>query len=117
MQITCPNCGEDIELIGSVAIKSEFGLGPNAIDARRKAGGFPEPVLDLTNRLLWLRRDVEEAMAKETEDKILDFVQELERSLATLPEGERQKAREMFTREMGSPRRAEREKEVRAKEG
>jgi hypothetical protein len=101
LHIKCPHCGEDIQLIGSVGIKKEFGLGPNAIDSRRKAGEFPEPVLDLTNRLLWLRQDVEDAMAKETEAKILDFVQDLERSLATLSEEDQKKARQMFADEMG----------------
>lgn len=100
MHILCPHCGEDIQLIGSVAIRREFGLGPNAIDARRKAGTFPEPVLDLTNRLLWLRRDVEDAMAKETETKILEFVSELEHSLEQLPEGEREKARELLAKQL-----------------
>jgi len=100
MQITCPNCGEDIELIGSVAIKKEFGLGPNAIEARRKEGNFPEPVLDLTNRLLWLRQDVANAMAKETEHKIMEFVSELERSLGKLPEGEREKAKELLAKQL-----------------
>jgi hypothetical protein len=100
MNIKCPHCGEDIQLIGSVGIKKEFGLGPNAIDARRKDGSFPEPVLDLTNRLLWLRQDVEEAMAKETETKIVEFVQELERSLATLPDEEREKALKMLAKEI-----------------
>src|SRR5207244_1490487 len=98
--IKCPHCGEDIELIGSVAIKREFGLGPNAIEARRRDGGFPEPVLDLTNRLLWLRQDVEEGMARETETKIVEFVHELERSLATLPKEEQEKAREMLTKQL-----------------
>jgi hypothetical protein len=100
MQITCPNCGEDIELIGSVAIKKEFGLGPNAIEARRKEGSFPEPVLDLTNRLLWLRQDVEDAMAKETERHIIQFVSKLERDLGKLPEGEREKARELLAKQL-----------------
>jgi hypothetical protein len=100
VHIKCPHCGEDIELIGSVAIKQEFGLGPNAIEARRREGNFPEPVLDLTNRLLWLRQDVEEAMAKETETKIVEFVQELERSLSTLPKEEQDKAREMLTKQL-----------------
>jgi hypothetical protein len=100
VHIKCPHCGEDIELIGSVAIKQEFGLGPNAIEARRREGNFPEPVLDLTNRLLWLRQDVEEAMAKETETKIVEFVHELERSLSTLPKEEQDKAREMLTKQL-----------------
>lgn len=100
MHITCPNCGEDIQLIGSIAIKKEFGLGPNAIEARRKNGEFPEPALDLTNRLLWLRRDVERAIAEETEAKIMDFVRELGRSLDTLPEDEREKALKMLAKEI-----------------
>ena len=100
MHIKCPHCGEDIQLIGSVAIKKEFGLGPNAIDARRKEGTFPEPVLDLTNRLLWLRQDVEDSMARETENKIMEFVSELERSLGQLPEDEREKARELLAKQL-----------------
>ena len=100
MHVQCPNCEENIELIGSVALKEEFGLGPNAISARREAGTFPEPVLDLTNRLLWLRQDVEDAMAKETETKILEFVSELERSLSTLPEDEQTKAREVLAKKL-----------------
>jgi len=100
MHIKCPHCGEDIQLIGSVAIKQEFGLGPNAIDARRKDGTFPEPVLDLTNRLLWLRQDVEDSMARETENKIMEFVSELERSLGQLPEDEREKARELLAKQL-----------------
>jgi len=100
MRIQCPHCEENIELIGSVVIKQEFGLGPNAIEARRAAGTFPEPVLDLTNRLLWLRQDVEEAMARETEIKILEFVSELERSLASLPEDEQAKAREVLAKKL-----------------
>jgi len=100
MQITCPNCGKDIQLIGSVAIKKEFGLGPNAVEQRRKNGTFPEPVLDLTNRLLWLRQDVEDAMAHETETKIIEFVSELERSLGKLPEDERAKARELLAKQL-----------------
>ena len=100
MHISCPHCGTDIELIGSVAIKNEFRLGPNAIEARRRDGGFPEPVLDLTNRLLWLRQDVEEAMARETEAEIVKFVHELERSLETLPEEKREKARQMLAKEL-----------------
>ena len=100
MHIKCPHCGEDIQLIGSVAIKQEFGLGPNAIDARRKDGAFPEPVLDLTNRLLWLRQDVEDAMARETESKIMEFVSDLERSLGQLPEDEREKARELLSKQL-----------------
>lgn len=100
MQFTCPNCGEDIHLVGSVAIKEEYGLGPSAIDARRKAGTFPEPVLNLTNRLLWVREAVEQAMARETEAKILDFVHELERSISTLPKDEQEKARQMLAKEL-----------------
>lgn len=100
MQIRYPHCGDDIDLIGSVTIKQEFGLGPNAIDARRKAGTFPEPVLDLTNRLIWLRSDVEEAVARETEVEIERFVHELEESLGKLPEDKREKARQMLAKEL-----------------
>lgn len=100
MELKCPHCGKDIQLIGSVGIKDEFGLGPNAIESRRKSGDFPEPVLDLTNRLLWFRQEVEAAMAREAESKIVDFVQQLERSLASLPEDERERAREMLAKEL-----------------
>jgi hypothetical protein len=100
MEFKCPNCGEDIQLIGSVAIKAEFGLGPNAIETRRARGEFPEPVLDLTNRLLWIRKEVEAAMARETEAKIVDFVHQIERSLSSLPEEEQEKARQILAKEL-----------------
>lgn len=96
----CPHCGQVIDLIGSVEIKEKYGLGPNAVESRRKDGTFPEPVLDLTNRLIWLRREVEDAATKATEARILDFVHDLERSLASLPEEEREKAREMLAKEL-----------------
>jgi len=100
MHIRCPHCKEDIELIGSVVLKKEFELGPNAVSARREVGTFPKPVLDLGNRLLWLRQDVEDAVAKETETKILDFVSEIERDLQRLPEDEQAKAREVLAKKL-----------------
>jgi predicted DNA-binding transcriptional regulator AlpA len=100
MEFNCPNCGEDIQLIGTAVIKREFGLGPSAIDTRRARGEFPEPVLDLTNRLLWIRKEVEAAMARETEAKIVDFVHQIEHSLSSLPEDEQEKVRQILAKEL-----------------
>lgn len=100
MKIKCPHCGKDVDLIGTVGIKQEFGLGPNAIETRREDNRFPAPVLDLGNRLLWFRSEVEAAMADEAEAKIVKFVQELEQSLESLPESEREKARRILARQL-----------------
>jgi len=100
MQIKCPHCGEDIQLIGSVAIKHEFKLGPNAVETRRKNGDFPEPVLDLGNRLLWIRQHVVDAIAKERRREIVNVVQQLEQTLSMLSPEEQEEARRALAREI-----------------
>lgn len=99
-QLPCPHCGEIVSLIGSVVIEDEFKLGPAAVKSRRDAGTFPEPVLDLTNRLLWLRSDVEAAIAKETQGKVVEFVQEIEDLIERLPPDQREKARQLLADEL-----------------
>jgi hypothetical protein len=89
-----PTATRFIHLIGTVGIKQEFGLGPNAIITRREEGRFPDPVLDLGNRLLWLRRDVDTAIGNEAEAKIVKVTDEIERSLAGLPAHQWEKVRQ-----------------------
>jgi predicted DNA-binding transcriptional regulator AlpA len=59
VEITCPNCGKPITLIGTKVIASEYGIGPNTLNAAQKKGEFPDPVLNLGNRLLWLEQDIQ----------------------------------------------------------
>ena len=100
MHIECPHCGKDIQLIGTVGIKQEFGLGPNAIETRRQDGRFPDPVLDLGNRLLFIRSAVEDAIALEQESKIVELVQGIESSLARLPKEKREKAKQLLAKQL-----------------
>ena len=91
LRFECPYCDKDIELMGTKDIKLLHNLGPNAINARRKEGRFPEPVIDIVNRLLWTRVAVDEAMAKEAETKTVNFAHGLGQSLEALPREERER--------------------------
>ena len=100
MEFKCPHCGKPIRLIGQTTIKEEFGLGPNSVALRRKKGIFPEPVINLGNRLLFIREEVEEAIERDLNTRIEDFVENLERTIASLPEEEQRQARQALERRL-----------------
>lgn len=60
MDVKCPHCGKDIELITAGEMEEEFGLNDNKRTKERSRGQFPEPYMRFTNKMLYLRRDIEE---------------------------------------------------------
>lgn len=59
MNVKCPHCSQQIDLVGAKDLDDEFGIGPNSVLYARKEGKFPEPWLLLGNRNLYLRSDIE----------------------------------------------------------
>lgn len=62
MNIECPHCHKNIELMGAGEIKQEFRVPPNTL-AKDEKEGLVAPVIKLPNRFLYLR------------DAVLDYVQ------------------------------------------
>lgn len=103
--LTCPHCGEPIDLIGQKELKDEYGLGPNPVAHARSLGTFPIPVLEFGNRNMWLREQINEYVESRTQDKISRLVEDFEQTIASLDEKERAKARELLLASDGNRRR------------
>lgn len=94
--LRCPHCGKDVELIGQKELTEEYGIGPNPVAKRLQEGSMPQPALVFENRRLWLRSDMEEYRERALQERIEKLVADLDRTIDTLPEEERKRARQMF---------------------
>lgn len=104
-RISCPHCGEPIELVGQKELSEEYGMGPNPVAHARSLGTFPIPVLQFGNRNMWLRSDIEHYIEDKSRERIAKLVHDFEQTISILPEPEREKAREMLTADSGGKRR------------
>lgn len=94
--LKCSHCGKDIELVGQKELTEEYGLGPNPVAHLRSQGRFPDPVLSFGNRNLWLRETIDTYMEERTRERIAKLVEDVQETLAALPETDRDKAVEML---------------------
>lgn len=102
--LTCPHCGEDIELVGQRELSDHYSMGPNPVAHARSLGIFPLPVLSFGNRNMWLKSDIDAYVEKRTRENVSKLVASLEDELRRLPEPERKLARELLTNAAGKKR-------------
>ena len=95
-ELTCPHCGKLIELVGQKELSEDYGMGPNPVAHARTLGVFPIPVLAFGNRNMWFRKDIEAYIEDKSRERIAKLVEDFEQTIATLPEPEREQAREML---------------------
>lgn len=100
--IGCPHCGKDIELIGVADIKEKFGWGPNKIAALRSKGVFPTPALGgpSPQKFYWLAGDLEIFAAKEVDERIAKYVEELQHTIESRSEEEQELIRKRLAAEL-----------------
>lgn len=94
--LTCPHCGKPVELVSQSELTKDYGLKPNPVAHARKLGNFPEPVLWLGNRYMYLRSDIDAYVDGKKLDKLKDAVNEAYELIEKLPEEERARALEML---------------------
>ena len=94
--LTCPHCGNGIDLVGQKELKDDYGMGPNPVAHARSLGIFPIPVLEFGNRNMWLRQQIDEYVASRNRDRIAKLVEDFEQTIAKLDETEREQARELL---------------------
>lgn len=92
MDVTCPNCGKGIHLVGAKELKEEFSLGPNSVAHARERGRFPMPWLSFQNRNIWIREEIEEYIRERSAARVEQTVDELLRALDHLPADARREA-------------------------
>lgn len=102
MDVTCPHCGESIELVGASELKNEFDLDPNAVQHAREKGTFPEPWLGFGNRNIYLRQDAQRFMEQRRAAKLKPLIGMLEESWEQLPQEERELVRRVLEEKMAT---------------
>lgn len=100
MQVKCPHCAKDIDLVGARELKDEYGLGPNTVQHARERGKFPDPYLSFGNRNIWLRDSVQSYVEDRSKAKVESTVTDLLKALETLPEGSRKEARALLEKSL-----------------
>lgn len=96
---TCPNCGKSIELVGPADLKDEYGISANVLQHEREKGRLPEPWINLNNRNLYLRSDIQGFVSDRGRARVENTVRDLMAALQTLPDGEREEALKLIKSE------------------
>lgn len=95
MQVKCPHCGEDIDLVGMQDMKG-FALTPNMVQHAQARGRFPIPWLKFNNRAIWLRRDIEHFVSERGRVRAEQAVKTLSETLSGLSENERREVLDLI---------------------
>lgn len=110
MQINCPNCKKDIQLVGAKELAEDFGLLPNSVQHYRTRG-FPEPIMRFGNRYIYLRSDVEEFARNRIKKKLGGSVEALIRDLEKIPPEAQDEIRRQLIDELSPPKPRRKKKE------
>lgn len=96
MDVTCPNCGKDIHLVGARELKEDYGIGPNSVQHAREKGRFPEPWLSFANRNIWIREVIDSYVTEKSQKTVETTVKDLLRALDHLSGDAREEARKQL---------------------
>lgn len=96
MDVSCPNCGKDIHLVGARELKDEYGIGPNSVQHAREKGKFPEPWLSFANRNIWIREVIDSYVTERSQQRVETTVKDLLKALDHLPADALEEARKQL---------------------
>lgn len=100
MQVKCPHCKKDIELVGTRELREQYHLSENQIQHAREGGKMPEPWLSLENRYLYERGAIETFIEERSREKVKGAVEEIIAAISNLPADEQAEARKILDEEL-----------------
>lgn len=76
-QLTCPHCGNTIEVVNAVDAASILGVSAPSFNLLRDDPFFPEPWIEPKGRRVWLTSDIREYNTARADQRIDDLAERM----------------------------------------